>query len=191
MQKFYRLSETVNKKSESRVVSVTIKPILKDMSGIVWLTDLMLQEGDRLTGFLPHTETLLKKHSVDGAVREPVWYNAIVRGRETLILFNLGKTSAGLDIKLYPKTDLAEGSVTLAQGVGGQWAHFPGALLAGDELEVDALNRPATKNGQPFTKEGFYQYSAAWDSKHIVDVGEKKSARLLFTLQEMEDGGDF
>jgi hypothetical protein len=56
---------------------------------------------------------------------------------------------------------------------------------------VDALNRTATKNGQPFTKEGFYQYSAAWDSKHIVDVGEKKSARLLFTLQEMEDGGDF
>ena len=191
MQKFYRLSETVNKKSESRVVSVTIKPILKDMSGIVWLTDLMLQEGDRLTGFLPHTATLLKKHSVDGAVREPVWYNAIVRGRETLILFNLGKTSAGLDIKLYPKTDLAEGSVTLAQGVGGQWAHFPGALLAGDELEVDALKRTSTKNGQPFTKEGFYPYSAVWDSKHIVDVGEKKSARLLFTLQEMEDGGDF
>ncbi len=191
MQKFYRLSETVNKKSESRVVSVTVKPILKDMSGIVWLTDLMLQEGDRLTGFLPHTETLLKKHSVDGVVREPVWYNAIVRGKETLVLFNLGKTAAGLDIKLYPKTDLAEGSVTIAQGVGGQWAHFPGALLAGDELDIDTLKRTSTKNGQPFTKEGFYQYSAVWDSKHIVDVGEKKSARLLFTLQEMEDGGDF
>ena len=179
MQKFYRLSETVNKKSESRVVSVTVKPILKDMSGIVWLTDLMLQEGDRLAGFLPHTETFLEKHSVDGAVREPVWYNAIVRGKETLVLFNLGKTAAGLDIKLYPKTDLAEGSVTLAQGVGGQRAQFPGALRSGDELEVDALNRTATKNGQPFTKEGFYQYSAVWDSKHIVDVGEKKSARLL------------
>ena len=191
MQKFYRLSETVNKKSESRVVSVTIKPILKDMSGIVWLTDLMLQEGDRLTGFLPHTETFLKKHSVDGAVREPVWYNAIVRGKETVILFNLGKTSAGLDIRLYPKSNLPSGSVSFAQGVGGQRAFIPGALLAGDELEIDALNRTSTKNGQPFTKEGFYQYSAVWDSKHIVDVGDKKSARLLFTLQEMEDGGDF
>ena len=39
-------------------------------------------------------------------------------------------------------------------------------------------------------EEGFYQYSAAWDSKHIVKVEKGKSARVLFELQEMEDGGE-
>jgi len=61
MKKFYRLSETINKKQDKRVVSVTIKPLLTDMAGTIWLTDLMLQEGDRVTGFYPHTEIMLQK----------------------------------------------------------------------------------------------------------------------------------
>lgn len=106
MKKFYRLSETINKKEDKRVVSVTIKPLLTDMSGTVWITDLMLQEGDRVTGFHPHTETMLQKEREGETIKEPVWYNGIVRGQETLILFNLGKTSTGLDLKLYPKSDM-------------------------------------------------------------------------------------
>jgi len=35
---------------------------------------------------------------------------------------------------------------------------------------------------------GFFQYGAAWDSKHIVTLKEGKSARLLFSMHEMEDG---
>lgn len=36
----------------------------------------------------------------------------------------------------------------------------------------------------------FYQYSAAWDSKHIVKVEKGKTARVLYTMQEMQDGGE-
>lgn len=39
-------------------------------------------------------------------------------------------------------------------------------------------------------KEGFYQYSAAWDSKHMVTLEDGKSARVLFELQQMKDGGE-
>lgn len=39
------------------------------------------------------------------------------------------------------------------------------------------------------TKNGFYQYSAAWDSKHIVSLPQGKSALLLYSMQEMDDGG--
>lgn len=113
-------------------MSVTIKPLLTDMAGTIWLTDLMLQEGDRVTGFYPHTEIMLQKEREGGVAKEPVWYNGIVRGQETLILFNLGKTSTGLDIKLYPKSDM-EG-VTFSQAAGGQRAFFPGILQMDDEL---------------------------------------------------------
>jgi hypothetical protein len=188
MKKFYRLSETINKKEDKRVVSVTIKPLLTDMSGTVWITDLMLQEGDRVTGFHPHTETMLQKEREGETIKEPVWYNGIVRGEETLILFNLGKTSTGLDLKLYPKSDM-EG-ITISQAAGGQRAYFPDALQKDDELSFSASERSTTKNGQPFQKEGFYSYSAAWDSKHNVELPQGKSARVLFTLQEMDEGGE-
>lgn len=187
MKQFYKLTETINKKKEKRIVSITVKPVLRDMSGVIWLTDLMLQEGDCLTGYIPYTEVFLGKHLENGQERPPVWYNALVRTKETLVLFNLGKTSAGLDISIIPSSDLAPGSVMLAQGSGGQKAFFPEGLQAGDEILVNALDRSATRNGQFFVKEGFFQYSAAWDSKHIVSLEQGKSAMLLFTLQEMEE----
>ena len=34
------------------------------------------------------------------------------------------------------------------------------------------------------------QYGAAMDSKHPVTLEDKKSARLLFRFQEMQEGGD-
>ena len=44
------------------------------------------------------------------------------------------------------------------------------------------------KNGVTEKKEGFYQYSAAWDSKHRVTLERGKSARVLFEIQQMIDG---
>ena len=82
------------------------------------------------------------------------------------------------------------GAVMLAQGVGGQKAIFPNAMRAGDDIALLASTRECTKNGVKETKEGFYQYSAAWDSKHIVSLPQGKSAQLLYSMQEMDDGGE-
>lgn len=100
----------------------------------------------------------------------------------------LGGTSAGLDIHLHPKQDMEGGSVTLAQGVGGQKATFPNAMYAWDDVALLASTRQCTRNGVKETKDGFYQYSAAWDSKHIVSLPQGKSAQLLYSMQEMDDG---
>ena len=83
----------------------------------------------------------------------------------------------------------AQESLKLAQGVGGQKVSFPGALSAEDDLALLASTRECTRNGSPEKKEGFYQYSAAWDSKHRVTLAEGKTARVLFEMQEMQDGG--
>jgi len=188
---FVRLAEIINKHQEKRVVSITVKPTLTDCSGTLWITDLMLQEGKPVTGYTPNTaDGVLAKWDGDDENGSLVWYNGIIRSEATVILFNLGSTSAGLDVRMYPKSDMAAGSVSLCQGVGGQKVSFPGAMKAEDDLALIASTRECTKNGVPEKKEGFYQYSAAWDSQHKVKVEDGKSARILFQIQQMQDGGN-
>lgn len=187
---FVRLAKVINKHQEKRVVSVTVKPTLTDCSGTLWITDLMLQEGMPVTGYTPQTKDgYLSKWDGDDENESFAWYNGIVRSEATVILFNLGSASAGLDIHLYPKSNLAAGSISLCQGVGGQRVSFPNALKAEDDLALLASTRECTKNGVPEKKEGFYQYSAAWDSHHNVKLEDGKSARVLFEIQQMQDGG--
>lgn len=180
---FIRLAEVINKKRNMRVMSITVKPTITNCSGTIWFTDLQLQDAPALTGYTPHTEVRLEK-------MDKVWFNGVVRSAATAVLFNLGETSGGLDIHLYPKSDMAAGSVQLAQGVGGQKVVFPNALKAEDDLALLASVRECTKNGVTEPKDGFYQYSAAWDSKHQITLEDGKSARVIFELQQMKDGGD-
>ncbi len=106
-----------------------------------------------------------------------------------MILLNLGDTSAGLDIHLYPKEAMAAGTVSLSQGAGGQKVTFPQAMAAEDDVALLANDRICTQNGASINKKGFFQYSAAWDSKHNVTLEDGKSARVLFEIQQMQDGG--
>ena len=183
MADFERFVEVISKKESKRVVNITVRPIVTDCEGDIWFTDLMLQEGDMLSGYTPHTKGLLKKSE-----NAPVWFNGIVRSEETLILLNLGGTSAGLDIHLYPKQDMEGGSVILAQGLGSQKATFPNAMYTGDDVALLASTRECTRNGKKEKKYGFFQYSAAWDSKHIVSLPQGKSTQLLYSMKEMDDG---
>lgn len=186
MANFTRFSKTLEKESGKRVVSITVKLTAANCSGKVWFTDLCLQEGNTLTGYHPHTEIFLKKLRDGDNIKPPVWFNGVVRSEETAVLFNCGTTSAPLDIHIYPTADMAGGSIALCQGVGGQKAVFPNDVGKDADLALLAESRSCTKDGIPEKKEGFYQYSAAWDSKHKVTLEDRKSARVLFSMQEME-----
>jgi molecular chaperone DnaK len=84
----------------------------------------------------------------------------------------------------------AAGSIEISQGMGAHKVRFLDSVNAGDELTLKASTRQCLKNGSQTPKDGFYQYSAAWDSKHTVKLEERKSARVLFEFQEMQEGGD-
>ncbi|TCS80257.1 hypothetical protein EDD59_10683 [Muricomes intestini] len=187
---FTRFTETINKKEKKRIVSITVKPTVTDCTGTVWFTDLMLQETAMLSGYVINTETMLKKYATgdEYAITGKRFFNGIVRGSATCIIFNLGKTSTGLDWKVYPNQDMKAGSVSLGLGAGAHKAIFTDAASAGDELSLLASSRECLKNGSATAKDGFFQYSAAGDSKHPVTVEEKKSAKLYVEFQEMEDG---
>jgi len=171
-------------------VSVTVKPVVTDCTGTIWFTDLMLQEGAMLSGYVINTETAQKKYATgdEYAVSGKRFFNGVVRGSAICIVFNLGKTSTGLDWKVYPNQNMRAGSVSLALGAGAHKATFTESANAGDELALLSSTRQCLKNGLATDKEGFFQYSAAGDSKHLVTVEEKKSARLYVEFQETEDG---
>lgn len=187
---FTRFAETLLCKEDARVVSVTVKPVVSDCTGRIWFTDLMAQEGDKLTGYVIHTETLMEKYRENGEIVPPRFYNGLVRSSGTVVVFNLGQTSAGLDIKVYPVQAMAAGSIELSLGAGAHKAKFLSAAKAGDEFALLASHRECLRNGVPTGKDGFFQYSAAGDSKHPVKVEQGKSARLYIEFQEMQDGGD-
>lgn len=185
---FIRLAEVINKHEEKRVVSVTVKPTVIDCSGTIWLTDIQLQEGSALNGYAPNTETFLKKFREDGKLKPFVWFNGVVRTEATVIICNLGETSAGLDVRIFPKSDMTAGSILLSQSAGGQRVSFSNAIEKDTELALLASMRQCTKNGQTEPHEGFYQYSAAWDTKHSITLEEGKSAYVLLEIHEMQDG---
>lgn len=190
MAEFTRFAETITVKEDLRVVSVTVQPIISDCTGRIWITDLMLQEGDRLTGYVINTETLLQKYREDDAIVAPRFYNGIVRSSGTVVIFNLGSTTAGLDIKVESIQDMAAGSIVLSQGAGSHKAVFLDEANAGDLFSLRASTRECLKNGAATSKDGFYQYSAAGDSKHPIILEKGKSAKLYVEFQEMQDGGD-
>ena len=82
---FTRFSETILTKQDQRVVSITVKPMISDCTGRIYFTDLMVQEGDRLTGYVINTETILQKYREDGSIVPPRFYNGVVRSAETPI----------------------------------------------------------------------------------------------------------
>lgn len=190
MPEFTRFTETITKKQNKRVINITVKPTITDCTGSVWFTDLMLQEGDKVTGFVINTETLLEKYDGDDAKADKRFYNGIVRSAATCVIFNIGSTAAGLDYKVYPIQAMAAGSISLALGEGAHKATFKAAATAGDEFDLFASTRECLKNGAATAKNGFFQYSAAGDSKHPITVEDKKSARIYVVFQEMRDGGD-
>ena len=187
---FSRFAETIQIKSDKHVAGVTVTLKLSGCTGTIYFTDLQLQEGDQLTGYTVHTSKMLMKFKENGEPVPPRHYNGVVRTEETVILFNLGKTSAGLDCYIYPVQDMTAGNIELSHGLGAHKARFLDPVNAGDELALLASARRCLKNGNPAHKDGFYQYTAAWDSKHTVKLEDRKSARVLFEFQEMQDGGE-
>jgi len=143
----------------------------------------MLQEGDKLTGYTPHTAGMLR-----ASESPPRYHNGIVRSGATIIIFNLGETSSGLDCYIYPLQYMPPESISLSQGAGSHKMVFRSAASAGDELALKASTRECLRNGAPTPKHGFYPYTAAWDSKHQVTLAPHKSARLYFEYQEMSEG---
>jgi hypothetical protein len=181
---FIRFVEPIKlREEEKRVVSITVRLLISDCTGTIYYTDLQLQEGDRLTGYTPHTSTMLR--DPHGPV---IWRNGIIRHGATILLNVPGQTSTGLDYYLYPLDSMAAESIHLATETGSHKATFRSAANAGDEFALLASGRHCLRNGSPTPKWGFFQYAAAYDSKYKVELQQGTSARLYVEFREMQEG---
>ena len=143
---FSRFAETIQPKSNKHVVGVTVPLKISACTGTIYFTDLQFQDGNQLTGYTVHTSKMLTKMQENGQPVLPRHYNGVVRTAETGVLFNLGKTSAGLDCYIYPMQDIAAGSIELSQGMGAHKVRFLDPVNAGDELALKASTRQFLKN---------------------------------------------
>ena len=82
------------------------------------------------------------------------------------------------------------GNIELSQGAGAHRLKLKSSVNKDDEISIKASTRECLKNGSPTEKEGFFQYTAAGDSKHTVTLEDGKSARVLFEFQEMQEGSE-
>ena len=185
---FTRFSETIRVKEDKRVVNITIKLFVTDCTGSIYYTDVQLQEGDKLTGYVLNTETSLEKYREENDIVPVRFYNGVVRSKETIVIFNLGATAAGLDCHITPLQAMKAGSIKLSQGYGSHRMKFKAAANSDDTFSLLSSTREVLRNQSKTEKEGFYQYTAASDSKHIVELEEGKAARVLFEFQEMQEG---
>jgi hypothetical protein len=181
---FIRFAEAIKLKENKRIVNITVRPTITDCTGSIYFSDLQIQEGDKLTGYVQNTDTMLVSSG-----SPPRYQNGVVRSNETVVLFNTGGTSAGLDLYIYPKQSMAAGSIEVSQGADSHKAKFTAAASAGDAFELKASTRECLKNGSPTPKHGFFQYTAAYDSKHHIKVESKKSARVYLEYTEMNESG--
>jgi uncharacterized secreted protein with C-terminal beta-propeller domain len=76
---FSRFTETIQLKSNKHVVGVTVILKISDCTGIIYFTDLQLQDGDQLTGYTVHTSKMLTKMQENGQPVPPRYYNGVVR----------------------------------------------------------------------------------------------------------------
>lgn len=84
---FIRFMEAIKVKEDMRVVSVTVRPIMKDCTGSIYFTDMQLQENSSITGYVQHTTKALR-HNGQGH-----HHNGIVRSGDTLVIPTEGETS--------------------------------------------------------------------------------------------------
>ena len=180
---FIRFSESIKTREDMRVASITVRPLISDCTGAIYFTDLQLQEGSRLTGYTPHTTTMLKNGE-----NPPRYFNAVVRSGDTLVIHTSGETSTGLDCYIYPNQAMEAGSIKLSQGAGSHEAVFLSAANSGDEFALLASERRCLRNSSLTPKHGFYQYTAVYDDKHLVELEKGKSARIYFEFKEMMEG---
>src|SRR5699024_4603291 len=169
---FTRFSETIRVKEDKRVVNVTLKLLVTDCTVTIDYTDIQLQEGDKLTGYVLNTETSLEKYREESGVLPVRFYKEVIRSKETNVIYNMETTSAVLDCHITPLQSMKAVSIKLSQGYGSHHMKFKAVANPDDTFSLLASTREVLRNQSKTEKEGFYQYTAASDSKHIVELEE-------------------
>lgn len=96
--RYLRYLYTFDKHPTKRVDKINLYIRNNDTKGRMYITDIQLQEGKLLTGWVPKTEEMLKrKRDENGNIEPTKHFNALVREEANIIVPNRGNATTGLD----------------------------------------------------------------------------------------------
>lgn len=188
---------------EKRVQRLELRAVAENTTGAVTVTDLMLQEGAQVSGHTPAAREMLRKLREDGQPAAPKHFNALVRGRQTLIVPNRGAylkvplgtpvVTTAVDFTVLAKTAIPAG-MRFSHFYRTRWLAYDNALQPGDTFEFLASQRRVAHNGVPTRAYvGFYHQCAAGNSRFNIDlmaegaaIRPQPAARVLIEIQEWE-----
>lgn len=162
---------------EKKVASIRVGVRLYNAEGQLAVTDMLFQEGNKVTGHAPVTAEMLV------ATNRRRRVNAIIHGDETLVLLNKGTAACGTNMAVKAATNYT--GIALSQGYGAQRLEVGGAD-AGDTVVIDSLSASVTLNGVDTVHSGFFPYLQDGISRHSVAIDG--AATVLFDFIE-RDGG--
>jgi len=169
-----------------------VKFVWGKCAGTVWITDIVTQEGWYTTAHLPNTREMFLKTRDGEIIRQPRFFNAVIRGNKTIVLPNLGETTTGLDYTIYAYGDVPE--LKLAHYPHARQTIIKDALADGDIYKLHASTRHISKNDVPtHSVWGLFHHIAAGDVRFNVDsVGNEMvrpypKLKLMLHFQEMKE----
>lgn len=193
----------VPQEKTKKVARLEIRATVQNATGTVSLADLMLQEGAQLSGHMPATREMLRKLRENDLPAAPKHFNALVRGRQTLIVPNRGwywsvvlgtpVVTTAIDFTVLVKTAIPAG-MRFSHFYRTRQLAYGNSLSTGDIFEFLASKRRVAHNGVPTRNyTGFYHQCAAGNSRFNIDlmaegavIRPQPAARLLVEIQEWE-----
>lgn len=182
-------------KPKKHVQTLEIRFIVADVETELRITDIMLQDGTHLTGYVPANIEILK--------REPGvtfrHFNIVIRGRATVTVFNRApvdqddvtkRVTGGLDYTIRPLQDLPAGALRLNHLYKTRTFKLNKELEAGDELYFSASKQQVEINGVPTTDwEGHYHTIPAGYGRYeteLVDPATEEPGGAAYVLFEVD-----
>mgnify|MGYP001458505042 CR=1 FL=1 len=84
---YLRYVYAFDKHPEKKVDKINVSIRNNDTKGKMYITDIQLQEGKMLTGWVPNTEEILeRRRDEDGNIEPTKYFNALVRGEANIIV---------------------------------------------------------------------------------------------------------
>lgn len=193
---------------KKRVQSISLELIAQDFEGSIRATDVQLQGGTTLSGWIPYTqEMFVRPRDSQLNIVPPKFFNALIRGQAQVIIPNTGgmimvANPDGSATTTMPDTDPVTspldvvgkvvkgttGALTVSTYYGTQTFEYDESLNAGDELEFSP-EKPVTVNGNskvqgPGTYVGVPMTVPYGDSIFQVNLHNRDAMNFLFTETE-------
>lgn len=172
-----------------RVDKLELTLLGNDFTGDIWFTDLMLQEGTMLTGHVPNTQEMHLRLRDREIIAPKVYFNAIIRSKQTLIVPNMGTITSAVDFTMTALERMPADTVEFQHGYGTRSFKIEDTLSKDDVYKMHASTRTASINDVPTTNyTGVFHQVPAGDAMFRLDVGKSNSVQLLVEFEEWVEG---